>query len=429
MRILEKMLMALGVMALSACAPQLASVPAAGSPAPAVQEQREPVTILVSIDGFRADYLERGETPTLARLAAEGVSASMIPSFPSKTFPNHWAAVTGYTPDHNGIVANSFNDPERPDPADRFAMSTTDPFYWNGKEPIWVTAEKAGIRTGVMFWPGSAVAYGGTLVPRGYGRVEGGVRPADWQAFDQNVTPEQRVNTVIDWLRRPAEIRPQLVLLYFDELDTAGHAGGPDSPEVTQALRSVEADIASLVRGLESLGQPANLVIVADHGMAQTSSERVIALDKVLDPGIYTLDENGPYATFRAVPGQEAALERQLLKPHDHMQCWRKNEIPARFGYGSNPRIPPYLCLAETGWLILPSEAREPFTGGTHGYDNQAPEMAALFIADGPAFARHAVLDRFPNVAVNPLLRRLLGLPQDGSMDGKLGSVEDAFQD
>ena len=30
-------------------------------------EQREPVTILVSIDGFHPDYLERGLTPTLSR--------------------------------------------------------------------------------------------------------------------------------------------------------------------------------------------------------------------------------------------------------------------------------------------------------------------------------------------------------------------------
>lgn len=422
---LIRLLAPLAAALLSACAPQLVSAPPPHTFA--AQDQRAPVTILVSIDGFRADYLARGETPTLARLAAGGASAAMIPSFPSKTFPNHWAEVTGTYPDHNGITANSFTDPARPEPRDRFTMATTDPFYWNAKEPLWVTAEKAGIRTAAMFWPGSAVAFGGTLVPRGYGRVDGGVRPQDWQAFDQNVTPVQRVNTVLDWLRRPAAIRPKLVLLYFDQVDTAGHNGGPNGSEVDAALRSVDGDIAALLRGLDELGQPANLVITADHGMAETRGSRVVALDQLLSPDDYVLDEGGPYASLYAKPGREVALEAALLKPHDHMQCWRKGEIPARFHYGTNPRIPPYFCLAETGWQIFDHAAGDDRVGGNHGYDNHAPEMAALFIANGPAFRSGVSLPSFENVDVNPLIRRLLGLPQDAALDGSLTPLEPAL--
>lgn len=410
---------------LAACAPQLASAP---PPPPAnTAEQRAPVTILVSIDGFRTDYLQRGLTPTLARLAVEGVSASMIPSFPSKTFPNHWTLVTGYYPDHHGIIANAFTDPARPEAKDRFTMAVTDPFFWNEKEPVWATAQKAGIRTAAMFWPGSAVAWGGTLKPRGYGRTEGGTRPADWQAFDQNVSPTQRVNAVIDWLRRPAAIRPQLLFLYFDEVDTAGHDSGPDGRDVPVALANVDRNIAALLEGLAGLGQPANLVVVADHGMAETRGSRTIALDALLSPEDYVLDEAGPYATFRPKPGREAALEASLLRPHPHMECWRKSDIPARLRYGTNPRIPPYLCLAETGWQIFPAMPAEDRTGGNHGYDSAAHEMRSLFIASGPAFRRGATLPDFENVAVAPLLRRLVGLPQDPVMDGKLTPVEGAL--
>lgn len=421
---LAKLIAPLVLAALAACAPAVTSAPA---PVAAAQERRAPVTILVSIDGFRPDYLRRGLTPTLSRLAAEGVSAAMIPSFPSKTFPNHWAEVTGYYPDHNGIVANAFTDPARPDPKDRFTMAATDPFFWSAKEPVWVTAEKAGIRSGVMFWPGSAVAWGGALVPRGYGRIEGGTRPADWQAFDQNVSPEQRVNAVLDWLRRPAAIRPRLVLLYFDQVDTAGHEGGPDGKDIGPALRSVDADIASLLDGLAALGQPANIVLTADHGMAETRGNRTIALDSILRAEDYTLDEGGPYATVRPKPGRTAALESRLLKPHPHMQCWRKAEIPARFHYGTDPRIPPYLCLAETGWQILDRPAPDDRVGGNHGYDNRAPEMQALFIASGPAFRHGVTLPPFENVAVAPLIRRMLALPQDPAMDGKLDAVAGAL--
>ncbi len=411
---------------LTACAPQLASTP----PAPvAVVEQREPVTILVSIDGFHPDYLERGLTPTLSRLAAEGVAAEMIPSFPSKTFPNHWTLVTGEYPDNNGIVANSFIDPRRPE--EKFTMATTDPFYWSEGEPIWVTAEKAGIRSAAMFWPGSAVGWGGTLVPRGFGAVEGGNWPQDWQAFSQQVTNTQRVNTVIDWLRRPEEIRPELVTLYFDTVDTAGHAHAQTSDQLDASIAGIDADIASMLAGLHRLGQPANLVLVSDHGMAAISSERMIVLEGLLDPADYVLVEAGPYASFNAVPGREQALEAALLKEHPHMECWRKAEIPERFHYGSNLRVPAYLCLAETGWQIaekaLPPDVN--FVGGNHGYDNRAPEMAALFLAHGPAFRDGVTLAPFENVAVNPLLRALLGMPQDPSLDGTLAPLEGALAD
>ena len=430
MRRLACILASLALAALSGCAHSVSSAPrpltTAAEPG---AEQRAPVTILVSIDGFRADYLQRGLTPTLAGLAADGVSAAMIPSFPTKTFPNHWAAVTGYYPDNSGITANSFSDPARPDPKDRFTMASLDPFYWNAKEPLWVTAEKAGIRTAAMFWPGSAVAWGGQIKPRAYGRTEGGTRPADWQAFDQNISPEQRVNAVLDWLRRPAAIRPKLLFLYFDEVDTAGHESGPDGADIGPALRNVDRDIAMLLEGLAALGQPANIVITADHGMAETSTERTIALDTILSPGDYTLDEGGPYATLIAKPGREATLEAKLLRPHDHMQCWRKEAIPARFQYGTNPRIPPYLCLAETGWQIFPSKSLDQRIGGNHGYDNRAAEMRALFIANGPAFRQGAMVPSFENVDLNPLLRRVLGLPADSAMDGKLAPVLGALAD
>ena len=390
-----------------------------------MQEQRAPVTILVSIDGFRADYLERGVTPTLSALARGGVSAAMRPSFPSKTFPNHWAEVTGYVPDHNGIVANSFTDPSRAD--EKFTMATTDPFYWNGREPIWVTAEKAGIRTAAMFWPGSAVAYGGEIMPGNYGKVEGGTRPQDWTAFDQAVSATQRVNTVLDWMRRPTAIRPQLVMLYFDEVDTAGHEGGPDSAAVNAALAEIDADIEMLVSGLEKLGQPANLVITADHGMAETRDSRTVELDRIISREDYQLVEAGPYASLNPAPGRAAALEDKLLAPHEHMQCWRKGDIPSRFQYGSSPRIPAYLCLADIGWQIFPARRGGDRVGGNHGYDNAAPEMAAVFIANGPAFRRGATLALFNNTDVNPLLRAMLGLSQDESMDGRLGPVAGAL--
>lgn len=409
MRWTSKLAAAALAVLLQACAttPAPAPVPAA--------ETKVPVTILVSIDGFRADYLDRGVTPNLSRLAAEGVSAPMHPSFPSKTFPNHWTLVTGLRPDRHGITANKMEDPGQPGVT--FNMANDDPFWWNAAEPIWVEAERAQIRTATSFWPGSNVAIGGRKEKPTNWEAIGGSRPSDWVQFNQSVTGEQRVAGILDWLRRPAAIRPQFLTLYFNTVDDAGHDFGPDDARTTEAVAKADSQIGLLIDGLAQLGQPANLIIVSDHGMAATSSERVIALDTMLSLDDVKVLETGPYLSLTTVEGKEAAVEKVLIGKHPHAECWRKGEIPARFHYGSNIRIPPIFCLAETGWLFNKSAPTETFKWGNHGWDDQAPEMTALFVANGPAF-HHARLPAFANVDIYPLLRDLLKLPAKPGLDG-----------
>jgi predicted AlkP superfamily pyrophosphatase or phosphodiesterase len=388
-------------------------------------EARAPVTILISIDGFRADYLRRGHSPRLDALAAAGVSGPMRPSFPSKTFPNHWTIVTGDRPDRHGIVANRMEDADRP--GETFTMESDDPFWWNAAPPIWVDAERAGMRTATMFWPGANVAWGGARASEWPNRISGGTRPHDWQQFNQFVSPRQRVDAIVDWLRRPAATRPAFLTLYFDTVDTAGHEFGPDDPRTAAAVAEIDRAIGRLADELAALGQPANLVIVADHGMAATSVERVIPVDRIADPADYRIIEHGPYASLEPTAGRDAALAAALLRPHAHMQCWRKGEIPARFHYGTHARIPPYLCLAETGWMIVPTLPVARLGAGNHGYDNAAPEMAALFIASGPAFRAGLSLPAFDNVDVYPLLARLIGVTPHPS-DGDPATLEGALR-
>ncbi len=381
------------------------------------KEAQRPVTVLVGIDGFRADYLDRSVTPRLAALAKEGATGPMRPSFPTKTFPNHYALVTGKRPDRNGIVANSMIDPRRP--GVMFSMGNAqqalDPFWWSEAEPVWITAERAGIRTATMFWPGSEVAYGAT-------------RPSDWLRYDQNIGNVQRVNTLIDWLRRPAAIRPGFATIYFDTVDTAGHRFSPDSAEVNTALTEVDARIGELVDGAAKLGVPLNLVIVADHGMRTTDDARVIQLDTLIDRPSYIAVETGPYAAIEPVTGTDDRVAQALLVPHEHMTCVRKADLPQRLHWGSNPRVAAIICIAEAGWTILSGPPQYPVKGGAHGYDNADPEMLALFIARGPAFARRAKLEVFDNVAVAALLRAALGLPEDAEADGKLADVRAALR-
>jgi len=404
---LPRMLAGLMLLALAGC-----------THAPTAAQQ--PLVILVSIDGFRADYLDRGLTPNIAALAAQGVRAqAMRPAFPSVTFPNHYTLVTGLYPDHHGLVNNTMEDPAIPGPAFTVANSH-DERWWDEATPIWITAEHQGLRAATMFWPGSDVPIHGTL-------------PDRFVRFDKTVTPDRRTDTVLGWLDLPPEQRPQFVTLYFDQVDSAGHAAGPDSDAVNKALQLVDAAIGRLVDGLRqrSLFERANLILVADHGMEANFPDRVVYLDDLIDPKTVHVEATGVVTGLRAEPGHEAAVEQALLKPHPHMQCWRKGEIPARLHYGGNPRVPALLCLAEPGWAIWTHDfiasLKGGFVYGMHGYDPADPAMNALFVAEGPALRQGMVHPAFDNVDVYPLLTRLLAIKPEPN-DGKFGEVADMLR-
>lgn len=365
-----------------------------------------PVTILLSIDGFRPDYLRQGNTPTLDRLAADGVSAAMRPSFPTMTFPNHYTLVTGLRPDRHGIVNNTMIDPARPGVTFRLSDSVQnrDRFWWDGAEPLWVTAEKAGIRTGTMFWPGSEADIGG-------------IRPTAWVPYAAPFDTTQRVDFVLDWLRRPGAAQPGFVTLYFDTVDKTAHNAGFDSPDKLAAIRESDAGVARLLAGLATLGRPANLVIVSDHGMAPVPPANLIDVSaQVADPRM-TVWAEGPQLSIFAKPGGAAAVAAWLAQPMPHATCWARGAIPARFRFGTHPRTPDGLCLADRYWRFV-GEPPRAYLKGEHGFAPDDPAMAALFIAHGPAFAAGKRLATFDNVAVYPLLRDLIGLPAATGIDG-----------
>jgi predicted AlkP superfamily pyrophosphatase or phosphodiesterase len=392
------------LLVLAACAPQNARQQ---------RVARHATVLLISIDGFRPDYLDRGLTPALAQFAREGVRAqAMQPSFPSLTFPNHYTLVTGLYPDHHGIIANTMEDPAIP--GVRFAMANHDAVgderWWNGATPIWNSADRAGLRTATMFWPGSEAPIRG-------------LRPDYWQKFDKELPPSQRADQVLAWLSLPSAQRPRFVTLYFNGVDHIGHESGPDSPEVNAAMVEVDQALTRLYEGLAQRGllDAIDIVVVSDHGMAPSPADHHLVLDDVVPADAISTVTLGVLAGLRAKPGREREVETALLAPHDHMHCWRKDAIPARLHYGQNPRVPPLVCLADVGWIITTREEMKTrhFSLGEHGYDNTAPQMRALFIARGPDFRRGATIPEFPNVDVYPLLAKLLGIrpePNDGDI-------------
>lgn len=400
---IRSLLAALAALALSACA--TAPRPA---PATATAEARPLITVMISVDGLGANRLGKGLTPRLDAIAAAGVSGSMRPSFPTNTFPNHITLATGLRPDKHGIVDQKMRDPARPgvtfkntDP-----LTNRDPFWWNQLDPIWLQAERAGIMTGTMYWVSSDVAINGK-------------RPTWWWPYDNGIQSVERVETVLDWIRRPPETRPRFIMLYFNAVDHASHNLGYGSPEETAAIREVDAQIGRLVDTLAELRQPANIVIVSDHGMAPVPVAHIRPLSDVVDPAIMEAITEGPLLDIFPKPGKDAAVAAKLANPPPHLTCWAKKDIPSRFKFGTNPRTPPFLCMADTGWSF--PEFPKNYIKGEHGYDNDDPAVASVFIATGPAFRSGIRLDKFDNVNVYPLVAKLIGItptPNDGTDAG-----------
>lgn len=394
----------MSILRLIAAAAALLLAACVGTPPPAttaaISRPAHPV-ILISVDGLRADYLRRGLTPNISGLAARGVTTkAMRPSFPSVTFPNHYTLVTGLRPDRHGIVNNTMRDAKLGAFSMGIRSAVEDGRWWNDAEPIWVTAEKASIPTATMFWPGSEAEVRG-------------VRPHRWLKFDGDMPETKRVDQLLAWLNeRP---QPGFATLYFDTVDHDGHEFGPDSRQVNDALAKVDAQIGRLLAGLQKRGIEANIILVADHGMAQVSNDRRILLDALLDPATVQLVAGGAIASLNPQPGQEVAVKAALLRPHPHMACHEKANLPARLHYGRHRRVPAFICIAEAGWMIWmsapPASQTQRPLGGMHGYDPGHPDMAASFVAAGPAFRAGVVLPPFDNVDIHPLLLQLLGLP------------------
>ncbi|WP_313425798.1 ectonucleotide pyrophosphatase/phosphodiesterase [Stenotrophomonas rhizophila] len=389
-------------LALTSCASVPFDSPTAGR-VPVAAAATTPKLLLVSIDGLRADMLDRGITPNLSRLVDGGVRARwMTPSYPSLTFPNHYTIVTGLRPDHHGIIHNSMHE----DALGSFRLSkreaVTDARWWGG-EPIWVGAEKAGVRTATWSWPGSEAAIQG-------------IRPSQWRTYDASVPLPDRVDQVLGWVGQTDGDAPRLVTLYMEQVDHAGHDHGPDSPEYAAAIGEVDQAIGRLLDGLQSRGleNSTNVIVVSDHGMASVPDGQTIAIEDMVDPTIATDVSMGQSVGFAPLPGKRREAEKALLGAHAQYDCWTRQTLPARWHYGSNPRIPPIVCQMHEGWNAFSRASvakRTPGTRGSHGYDNALPSMRAVFIARGPSFNQGQTIAGFDNVDVYPLLARLLGIP------------------
>ncbi|UTW58392.1 alkaline phosphatase family protein [Kordiimonas sp. SCSIO 12603] len=390
-------------------------------------DDQKQTVIMIGIDGLRNDSIDRIEAPNLRKLAKSGVRADgMRPAMPSKTFVNFYSLATGLHPKHHGMTSNYPYDHKLRRAFSR-ATDTRDPAWWGG-EPIWITAEKQGVKAGTYFWVGSEVAIGG-------------IQPTYWKPFDQNKDYGERVDEVLSWLAKPEADRPRLITLYFSAVDTAAHNFSVGSKEEEEAVKLVDSHVGDLINGLRQQGtlENTNIIVVADHGMANLSDDRMINLDNYADISGYIVPDwnksYGPaYSPFLYVYGDNDdidTLATKLKGKHPNMKVWKKGEFPEEYHFDHPTRGPDLMILADTGWTLFASEnkadptplSKLPFPlAATHGYDNHNPLMYATFIGNGPSFKKGIITPVFDNVEIYGLIACLLDI-KPANTEGNITNV------
>jgi predicted AlkP superfamily pyrophosphatase or phosphodiesterase len=383
------------------------------NPPNAKVQQGKHYVVLVSLDGFRFDYPRKYGTPHLDEIAKNGVSTpnGMFPSYPSVTFPNHYTLVTGLRPEHHGLVANSFYDPDRDVSYSMSDSKANSDGTWYGGVPLWVLAEQQGMRSACFFWPGSEAAILG-------------VRPTFYTHFDDKFDDHKRIDQVITWLNLPETERPHFITLYYSDADHAGHNFGPDSSEEHDAVKKLDALVGELREKLHATGLPVDLIVTADHGMAKLGEP--IILDKFANLDNFTVQGEQIYGKTEA--DTERVFEEFRARPDQRFTAYRRTDVPKELEYNASIREGDPVIVTHGPYAVYAHAPKKYTLVGSHGFPpHEVPQMKAIFFAEGPDLRSAVRLKSFDNVDVYPFIAHLLGL-EAPKVDGTLAPLRQALK-
>jgi len=369
--------------------------------------------VLVSFDGFRADYAQKFRAPQLRDMETRGVTAEgLIPVYPSKTFPNHYSIATGLYADRHGIVANSFYDRGRDANYSVEKTRTVQDGSWYGGEPLWSVAIRQGMLASSFFWVGSEAEING-------------VRPTQYRIYDKKIPNQERLQTALQWLALPKAQRPHLILLYFSDVDSAGHEFGTESPEVGTAVANLDGILGQLRQGIAASGLPVNLLLVSDHGMQDLDNSKIEYPDEYTDLSGFQVLERGPQMLLYLNKGESPEVLQhtylELKAKARHFSVFKREEMPEDLHFSRTARCGDLILIARSPYSLMLSSDLRGIPAANHGYPpKQDKAMWGIFYGEGPAFKPGEKLTALENINVYPLVLKLLGLTAPADIDGRI---------
>jgi len=390
-----------------------AAYPAGSGGVNAPDQRSKPYLILVSIDGFRWDYPGLHVTPTLDRIAANGVRAEqMIPVFPTLTFPNHYSIATGLYPANHGLIGNRFPSKDRTKFYSLYDRESVQDGAWYRGEPVWVTAEKNGMVTAAYFFVGTEAAVDG--VPMTY-----------WNAYDRTIPGPDRVEQVLGWLRLEASRRPHLITLYFEDVDVATHQFGPGSPQGIASIERVDHYLDRLMTGISELpiADDVYVVIVSDHGQSSVQQDAApFIIGRVADLEGLTVVDHGAVA-FIYFPGPDQGRAEKVRdainRQWKHGRAMLRLEAPESWKVSEAAGFADVIVQADPGFVVYSSLSRAAHAStGDHGWAPGFRDMHGIFMASGPRLPKGVQIPPIRVIDVYPLLMEILELPVTTEIDG-----------
>jgi predicted AlkP superfamily pyrophosphatase or phosphodiesterase len=375
----------------------------------AVTQLNKPYVILISADGFRYDYAEKYNAVNLLQLRQSGVKAkSMIPSFPSVTFPNHYTIATGMYPSHHGLVYNRFYDRNRKATYSISDRKTVEDGSWYGGTPLWVLAEQQGMISASYYFVGTEAA-----IQQMY--------PTYWYKFGESTDINYRIDKVINWLKMPDTVRPHLITFYISNVDHDGHMYGPDAPQTKAAVQFVDKAIGVLTEKVNALGLPVNFIFLADHGMANVDTITRINIASMIDTARFIMSGGNTslHLFAKNVADIKPAYE-SLKKQEKYFTVYLREDIPAKWHYARSDDLFDRIgdIFVVPAYPKVLSGYTNRISPGAHGFDPAIKEMHAVFYAWGPQIKKRKTIPSFENIHVYPLVCQLLGLTYSQKIDG-----------
>ncbi|MEP9362072.1 alkaline phosphatase family protein [Nocardioides sp. CN2-186] len=391
---------------------------AVGAPALAAGSKRKRAYVIV-IDGCRPDELDSGLTPHLAALRDSGLRFPRAESMPvMETIPNHVMMMTGLRPDRTGVPANSVYD--RTEKTVRDLDRATD----IRSDTLIERLNRRGFTTGTVL--SKEYLYG----------VFGERATHRWEPMPTLPITEHApdVFTIEAALTMLEELDPSLMFINLGDIDRFGHADltGPLGLKVARrtALADTDTQVQRFVDALKDQGkwEHAMVVVLADHSMDWSTSDKVISLQGVLDAdpllaGNVQIADNGGadllYWTGPAAQKEDAvARMRQVARAQDGvLAAYDRRADWLRLG----PEAGEVVVFCQAGWRFSdPDPAMSNPIPGNHGHP--ATRAIPFFVAGGhPGVPHRTASTRVAHtVDVAPTLAAFFGVGHPrGGYDGR----------
>ena len=427
--------------------------------------------VVVVWDGMRPDFVSEETTPTLWKLAREGVSfRNHHPVYPSATMVNGTAMVTGVYPGKSGVIANYVY---RPDIEAHVAIAVESPVVVkkgdqlsNGKyisvPTIAELVQRAGGRTAVAsaktvgllldrrvgIGPAKncTTLFAGSALPDGVlARIAAALGPFPSARLQRD---RWTTKAVTDFVWKDGV--PAFTVLWLGEPDLTQHETAPGAPSALAAIKASDENLAAVLSGLDQQGvrKTTDVFVVSDHGFS--TIRRSIDLRKTLTdagfvaktefdgqpkPGDIMLVGNGGSVLFYVV-GHDAMVTRRLvefLQQSDFAGViFTKQGLSGTFHLNDakidNPHAPDVVMafrwndsknqfgtpgMIDADWQRAAGE-------GTHATLSRF-DMHNTLVAAGPDF-RRGQTDDLPtgNVDLAPTILHILGFNASKEMDGRI---------